>query len=292
MIVTAAMLASAELSGLRAVLFPEGIALVFGAWVMRRADWCESRLRLLFASVLCGTCGLVATNLTPNRLVAELCALGAAGVVLFLLPARVGPALSAAVLPAVFQIHSWFYPLSVLVIAVVVAAGLRVIEPDREQLAGSGVVRWTGGRFGACLLICAGWLVVVALARMPAVAAAPPLLVSVLELMVGKPVAAGETVVRAVFVALAWVIGAVAAWWLHPEVLAGCVAVALASALLWFGRTAHAPVLAMALVPEVAGPPATWTALGLGALATVVAITILYVLGTAASRSWLTLSRE
>ncbi|HEY2695657.1 MAG TPA: hypothetical protein VGJ45_09330 [Pseudonocardiaceae bacterium] len=291
-IVAAATLASAELSGQRAVLFPEGIALVFGAWVMRRADWSESRLRLVLALVLCATCGLAAANLAPNRLLAELCALAAAGVVLFLLPARVGPALSAAVLPTVFQIHSWLYPLSVLVIAMVVAAGLRAGEPDRDQLAGSGVVRWPGRWFGACLLICAGWLVVVALVRLPAVAAAPPLLVSALELMLGKPVAAREIIVRAVFVALAWVIGALAAWRLHPEVLAGCVAVALASALLWFGRTAHAPVLAMALVPEVAGPPATWTALGLGALAIVVAIAVLYLLGTAASRSRLTLSRE
>jgi hypothetical protein len=141
-------------------------------------------------------------------------------------------------------------------------------------------------------LICAGWLVVVALVRLPAVAAAPPLLVSVLELMVGKPVAARETVVRVVLVTSAWVIGAVAAWRLHPEVLAGCVAVALASALLWFGRIAHAPVLAMALVPEVAGPPATWTALGLGALAIVIAVIVLYLLGTAASRPRLMLSRE
>ncbi|HEY4019732.1 MAG TPA: hypothetical protein VGM75_13640 [Pseudonocardiaceae bacterium] len=122
-VLAAAMLAIAGLSGAHAVLFPEGIALAFGVWVMRRPQWCESRSRLALAPVLCGAGGLAAADLARNRLTAELLALAVAGVVLFLLPARIGPALSAAVLPAVFQVHSWVYPVSVLAIALVVAVG-------------------------------------------------------------------------------------------------------------------------------------------------------------------------
>ncbi|HEY4459315.1 MAG TPA: hypothetical protein VGN81_33695 [Pseudonocardiaceae bacterium] len=289
-LLAAAMLAIAGLSGARALLFPEGIALAFGVWVMRRPEWCESRSRLVLAPVLCGVSGLAAADLAPNRLTAELLALGAAGVVLFLLPAWIGPALSAAVLPAVFQVHSWVYPVSVLAIALVVAVGSPAVQPDQRQPPDP--VRWPGRRFLACLAICAGWLAVVALTRLPVVAAAPPLLVSVLELMVGKRVDTGETIARGVLVVSAWAIGALAAWRLHPEVLAGGLAVALASALLWCARTAHAPVLAMALVPEVAGPPAAWSALGLDALALVLAVTVLYLFAVVVNRSRPTLSRE
>ncbi|HEY4019733.1 MAG TPA: hypothetical protein VGM75_13645 [Pseudonocardiaceae bacterium] len=131
-----------------------------------------------------------------------------------------------------------------------------------------------------------------ALTRLPLVAAAPPLLVSALELMVGKRVATGETIARGVLIVSAWAIGAFAAWRVHPEVLAGGLAVALASALLWFARTAHAPVLAMALVPEVAGPPATWAALGLGALALVLAVAVLYLFAVVVTGARPTSSRE
>jgi hypothetical protein len=106
--------------GTRDVLFPEGTALAWGAWVIGRLDWRLLRLRLVVTPVLCGACGLLTSTLLPTRLAAELTALTAALVVIVALRAPVGPAVSAAVLPALAGIRGFWYVLSVCVIAATV----------------------------------------------------------------------------------------------------------------------------------------------------------------------------
>jgi hypothetical protein len=278
------MLGCVQLTGQRELLFPEGVALAFGVWVLRRPDWCESAIRLVLAPVLCALGGTVATILIPQRVLAELAALTFAGVILFALPSRIGPALSAAVLPAVFGVHSWSYPLAVLAIAAVVLAGLLVGRGDRRAGRNAVPVRWVPGRFFIFWLTGAVWLVVVAAAGLPAAAAAPPLLVSCLEHLVGNVPALAVAVRRGVLLTLAWTIGAIAAWQLAGPAASGTVAVAVVMALVIVCRVPHAPVLAMALVPQVAGPPTSWPAVGEGALGVALAIIVLNLLVPATVR--------
>jgi hypothetical protein len=281
----AAMLGCVQLTGQRALLFPEGVALAFGVWVLRRPEWCESTIRLVLAPVLCALGGTLAAILIPQRILAELAALTFACVILFALPARIGPALSAAVLPTVFGVHSWNYPLAVLAIAVVVLAGLLVgRRGDRSAGRNAVAVRWAPGRFFVYWLTGAGWLIVVAATGLPAAAAAPPLLVSCLEHLVVDVPALTVAVRRGVLLTLAWTIGAIAAWQLAGPAVSGTVAVAVVLALVIVGRAPHAPVLAMALVPQVAGPPTSWPAVGEGALGVALAIIALNLLVPATVR--------
>jgi hypothetical protein len=60
---------------------------------------------------------------------------------------------------------------------------------------------------------------------------------------------------------------------------AASVSLLVAAALMTVMRIPHAPVLAMAIVPEVSGPPHSWTSLIEGAFGVLAAIGVLYVVG-------------
>jgi hypothetical protein len=277
------MVGCAQATGQRAIMFPEGVALAFGVWVVGRADWCASRPRLVLAPLLCASCGVLMTHLLTDRLPAELAALSCAVLILLAMPSQVGPALSAAVLPAVFDVRSWIYPLAVLAVTLVVAAGQSMLQRGaaraRERRS---VRRWPVAQVLRFWALAALWLAVVTALGLPTVAAAPPLLVSALEwLLTGSGVGWRTGWQRGVLLVLAWTAGSVAAWQIPSPSGAAACACLFAAALMWLARVPHAPILAMALVADVAGPAHSWSQTVRGAASIAVAISVLYLMGAA-----------
>jgi hypothetical protein len=275
----------AEFSG-RAVLFPEGVALAWGAWTMRRPDWHALGPRLGLAPVVCAACGLAAAILLPSRLPAELAALTAAAVVIAALRAPVGPALSAAVLPAVAGIRSGWYLLSVCIVAAAVLAGSRALDqltplrPDGTDPAsarppGAALVTW---------IACAAWLSIAAGLALPLAAAAPPLLASTSEWVSGRPKGARAGARLSALLTVAWAAGAAAARQVRLLPAAAAIAMLIAVAAMSAAHVAHPPAVAVTLVPLVLGPPATWGALLAGACSVATAVTVLYLSGAAGLR--------
>jgi hypothetical protein len=275
----------AEFSG-RAVLFPEGVALAWGAWTMHRPDWHALGPRLGLAPVLCAACGLAAAVLLPSRLPAELAALTAAAVVIAVLRAPVGPALSAAVLPAVAGVRSGWYLLSVCIVAAAVLAGSRALDqltpvrpggtdPASARAPGAALVTW---------IACAAWLSTAACLALPLAAAAPPLLASTSEWVSGQPKGARAGARLGMLLTVVWAAGAATARQVRLLPAAAAMAMLIAAAAMSAARVAHPPAVAIALVPMVFGPPATWGALLAGACSVAAAVTVLYLSGAAGSR--------
>jgi hypothetical protein len=283
----------AQLTGLRSLLFPEGVALAWGAWAMGRGDWCRLGPRLVLAPVLCAACGLAAAILLPFRLAAELAALSAAFVVLAALRAWVGPALSAAVLPAVAGIHSWAYVLSVATITAVIGGGI-LIRDRRPVPSQSPAPRPSApaaraaspARMLMTWAIAAAWLAIAAGLALPLAASAPPLLVAAFEWINGqgrRDAREGIRVTAALTVT--WTIGAVIAWHVPSITAAGTASLLAAAAVIGVARVTFAPLLAIALVPLVLGAPATPAGVLEGTCAVTLAVAVLFLSGSLARMS-------
>ncbi|MDN4517456.1 hypothetical protein JN086_04200 [Mycolicibacterium austroafricanum] len=102
--------------GDRALIFPEGAALAFGVLVAGNPDWVRSRWRLVMLPTVCAVAGVVLADVALPGSAAELVALGFSVAVAQAFGGRLGPVVSAAVLPVVFGVTSWTYPVTVAVI--------------------------------------------------------------------------------------------------------------------------------------------------------------------------------
>lgn len=186
-VLTAAMVAAAQATGEREILFPEILALAAGAWVAPRQPWQVSKGQMLLLMPVCAAMGVLVVRYLPVGLTGQIL-LGFSLVALLLLLTKTTlvPMLSACVLPVLLQTDSWVYPAAVAVLTGLIVliqwgmekAGLR--DPERLDPApfsfGGELLRW-GKR-----------LLAVAALAVPAVALgcpyliAPPLLVAFTEL--------------------------------------------------------------------------------------------------------------
>ncbi|RNI24695.1 hypothetical protein [Flexivirga caeni] len=286
----AAMVAAAQLSGQRAVVFPEGAALAFGAWVMWHPQWIVPRWRLVATPTCCAVAGVGMARLLPARLAAEVAALACATVVLLVLRSQIAPALSAATLPTVFGIRSWVYPVAVLAIATVMVVGVTLQaratpgHPARAEPSAPGG-RWPVSGFLCYAALAAAWFGAAAALHLPSVAVAPPLAVSGLEWFFEHPRSVRVGAGRALLLGLAWAIGSAAVWHL-PAVLAAVLATSCALVLMLTLSLRCAPVLAMALVAQIAGPVRSWTGTARDAGLIVASVVVLYLAAAVAARLW------
>jgi hypothetical protein len=279
-----AMVGVAELLHTRTLVFPEGVALGAGVWVLRRRDWMASPARLVLAVVPCSGLGVLAVRFVGPDLGAQLAALAGAALLLYVLSAPIGPALSAAVLPTVFDVSSWRYPVTVLVVAVVVVGGAAFGRRDPASARGAPAARWPATPLVGACAVGALWLSVVWALELPTVAAAPPLLVSFVELVFGPSIGAAQLVRRACVMTAAWTIGAALAWWLPLAWTGALLALIVATASIVITRVIHPPVLAMSVVVQVSGAPRSFTHLACGAAGVAAAVTVLYALGACVLR--------
>jgi HPP family len=282
LVVVGPMAAIGVLTGEPAVVFPEGAALAFGVWTLRVPAWCASWWRLVALPTGCAVAGLGLAVLPMPMWVAGIGAVTVALAGLQWCRSRLGPSLSAAVFPIVFDVHTWVYPVTVLAVCVALVAGGRAGRGERgERPAPPG--RWGWPAICLAWAVAVVWFAVCGLVRgVPHAAMAPPLLVSGLEWATGGPGAgrAATGLRRWGVLTGAALIGS-AAVRLCPVRWAGALAaVFLALLLLRVTGERHPPAVAIALIPVVLDAPAPWpftAGIALGAAA-------VHLLGTALGR--------
>jgi hypothetical protein len=289
-VVTAFMLAVARSEP--AVIFPEGAALAAGIWVLGHEDWGVSpwRLAVLTPAAAAGGLGLVSVGLAPWQ--GELVALTGMLGVLLVTRSRLAPVVSAAMIPSVFSIHSWAYPIGVLVVCSGMALGLgvrarwrraRASEPRGHDPHRSGPpTAWPARRIAVAWILGAAWIVVAgAFGHLPAGGVAPPIFVSMVGAVAAEQTAHFETT-QTRHLLLRWgslVIGAgvgaaiiacLGRGWVGSSLLV--VAVAAMVVALRTLRLHHSPAVALLLVPLLVHPLAPGLFVGSVALGATVLV--------------------
>jgi hypothetical protein len=256
------MLVAADVSGQHAVVFPESLALAFGAWVLRRPEITVSRWRIAVLPSVCAAVGVAATRMPGPRWLVAIGVLTFALVLLQLTRCRVSPAVSAGVLPVVFDVREPAYFISVVVLCTIVAATTpRGTAPVRLE-------RWMPSRVAVSWVIGATWIAVAGASSMPPIAVAPPLLVASLEYVVAGAGPGTSWLRRCVLLAAAGLVGASCLRWIPIEWAAGTVAVVVVVLVAIAFALPLAPALAVSLVPfvaEVSDPLTAAGAIALGA---------------------------
>lgn len=256
------MLALAQYTGRQEVIFPEIAALAFGAWVMDRMPWAGPPFALWFSPTLAAVTGVLVQRWLPEHpVLAVPLAFGLVAVELRLCRSGILPAISAAILPILTRVDSWWYPVSVCVLAGAIALGRAA--PRRAALAtaaraGFGLGHWTKlcalVALAAGLALTSGWIFLIA----------PPLFVLLIELSDPGNPARRHPVKIVLLVSLSAAIGsaALAACARVP----GCPSLMAAGlalpAVLWlqYGTGLFSPpALALTLLPLIVPPAyAAW----------------------------------
>ena len=243
------MLALASALGTHEIVFPEGAALVMGIWVLGLPGWSSSRWRVAVLPPAFACAGVLLQRLDLAQTTTVLVAVTAGLIALQLLDTRLAPALSAAVLPIVFDVRAWSYPLSVLVISLVVAAGMaRLGRPELRGLTGRYPWRVIGG---AWLAISAWILAGGELLALSSVVLAPPLFVSALDWLGRETPRVQDLVRRLALIAGAALAGSGAVALVPVAWISGALAVLATLVLMRVLVTAHPPALAIALIPQI-----------------------------------------
>lgn len=125
-LLSAGMMAAASITGEREIIFPEILAIAAGAWFSKSQPWRVSRLQLVVlmsAGAVFGVC--IVTFLPVPKLVQIIAAFAFAALLLFFTRTTLVPLLSAAMLPVLLGTDSWVYPVSVLLLCVIIT----VLQP-------------------------------------------------------------------------------------------------------------------------------------------------------------------
>jgi hypothetical protein len=273
LLIVVPMLALASVLGTHSIIFPEGAALAMGVWVLGLQGWTASRWRVLALPPLCAAAGVVLVGADLPRAVAEIAGVTFGLLVLQACDSRIAPALSAAVLPIVFDIDEWSYPAAVLAICLVIAGLWRLIHhPAARRLDDVLPERYPWAVAAVAWLVIVAWILVGGpLLELSAVVLAPPLFVSALEWLGRGDVSAGDGLRRWALLVGAAVSGSVAAHLISADWIAGPLAICVTLALMWLLTAPHPPALAIALIPLIVGSPTPWSyatsiAAGAGAL--------------------------
>jgi HPP family len=257
LLVVVPMLALAGALDTSAIIFPEGAALAMGVWVLGLQGWTASRWRVLVLPPLCAAVGVALVRAELPSAVAEIAALTFGLLVLQAFDSRLAPALSAGVLPIVFDIGEWSYPLAVLTVCAAVAVLWRLIHhPAARRLDDVLPERYPWAVVASAWLVIVAWILIggQALELSPA-ALAPPLFVSALEWLGRGTPLAGEGLRRWALLVGAGLAGSVAAKLVAVGWIGGALAVCATLALMWLLATPHPPALAIAIIPQILVSP-------------------------------------
>ncbi|MDX6690184.1 MAG: hypothetical protein QOG15_1641 [Solirubrobacteraceae bacterium] len=272
-IVIVPMLALANVAGTHAIIFPEGAALAMGVWVLGLPGWTASRWRVLVLPPLCAAAGVALVDADVPRWAAEIAGVTFGLLVLQAFDSRLAPALSAVVLPIVFGIDEWSYPLAVLVVCAAIAALWGLIHhPAARRLDDVLPERYPWPVAAASWLVVVVWILVAGrLLELSAVVLAPPLFVSALEWLGRGDLRVSDGARRGALLTGAGLAGSLAAELVSAAWVAGTLAVCVTLALMWLLATPHPPALAIAIIPQILGAPDAWRyttsiAAGAGAL--------------------------
>jgi hypothetical protein len=263
------MAALAAATGQRDFIFPEGAALALGVGVLRTPEWSTSRWRIVLLVPLCALAGhLLACAHAPSW-VRELTGVTIALLLLETCGSRVAPALSAAVLPVVFDVRSWAYPIVVLLTCIAVVATLPAAQSDEHTIAHGSWPRTTAAR---AWLVIGVWITVAGpLLALPAATLSPPLFVSTLEWMSAPTRTLRAGIHRYGLLVAAAITGTLVARVCPAEWIAAPLAVLITLTLMNVADCRHAPALAISLIASIVHSPdafslITGVAVGAGVL--------------------------
>jgi len=268
------MLALANAIGVHAIIFPEGAALVMGVSVLRLPGWAASRLHVATLPPLCALAGTLLVRAHQPAWAAAILGAAVALLVLHSADSRLAPSVSAAVLPIVFGVDDWSYPVAVLVICLVIAGAMPWTTRLRPASAPPPLPADRPGRYpwavaAAGLGAITAWILLGGeLLALPVAALAPPLFVSALEWLAQGACTLRRGLRRWLLLVCAGFAGAVAEQLVAVDWIAGGLALAAALGLMWLLATPHPPALAIALIPQILGdadPLAYAAAIGAGA---------------------------
>jgi hypothetical protein len=257
LLIVVPMLALAGALDTSAIIFPEGAALAMGVWVLGLQGWTASRWRVLALPPLCAVAGVALVKSGLPGAVAEIAALTFGLLLLQACDSRLAPALSAGVLPVVFGIDDWSYPVAVLAVCAAVAVLWQLIHhPAARRLDDVVPERYPWAVAASAWLVIVAWILIGGQAlELSAAVLAPPLFVSALEWLArGEPLAA-EGVRRWALLVGAGLAGSVAAKLVSVGWIGGALAVCATLALMWLLATPHPPALAIALIPQILTSP-------------------------------------
>ncbi len=147
----AAMFAVAGISGQKEIIFPEIAALALGAWVLETPPWHGTNFNFWLSPSLAALTGVTIVRYFPYSPV--LMTAGAFVVVILqlkLLRSAILPSISAAILPVITHAGSWYYPLSVCILAGIIAFGRVLMNRSLPAINDDGLPSLPG-RF------MAGW---------------------------------------------------------------------------------------------------------------------------------------
>jgi hypothetical protein len=269
MLLIVVMFAVAEYTGQKEIIFPEIAALALGAWVMEKSPWRGTNLQFWLSPSLAALTGMLIVHFfvyQPFLMVTAAFCL----VVLQLKLAHsaILPSISAAILPIITRSDSWWYPLSVCVMAGIIALGRRVLNSNDSQTSPlieaartSGVTakdRWTLAESALWGKLLAGVSLVTAVAVGFDLLfmVAPPLIVAFVEMSKpGGPVQkkmgrALIVIVLAAFSGVFWLllIHTVLLW---PVWVSSCISAMTVFLLYHALRMPFPPAVAIALLPTI-----------------------------------------
>jgi hypothetical protein len=272
LVVVVPMLALASALGTHAIIFPEGAALAMGIWVVGLAGWSASRWRVALLPALFAAVGILLLRLGLAPATTAILAVSLALLGLQALGTRLAPALSAGVLPIVFDVRAWSYPVAVLAISLVIAAGMAWRHAILAPAPPEGVRRYAWRTLAGAWLVITLWILAGgAWLALASVALAPPLFVSALEWLARGTLTAPEGARRWALLVGAGLAGSGAVALVPHAWLAGALAIVATIALMRLLATPHPPALAIALIAQIldASTPLAFTlaiAAGAGAL--------------------------
>lgn len=254
-----AMATAAEATGQHEIVFPEAGALCVGLWLMPKAVWNvrgrQIPLLLTGAALIGWGINLLLPVGFEIRFLLAFCA-----VVLMLRTVRCNmyPVVSAAMLPVLIDTTSWVYPVSVVVISILLAVGHRWMpQTERVEYCPYGLRHWFWLAAAVALFVAIGFA-----ARMLLPGAwgarvhycmVPPLVVTMIEFSNRRSGFRKRPWTVWGLIVAAAAVGTAAELWLHRAAgmpTAVGVAVAAVVVLLLFRRyKPFAPAMAITLVP-------------------------------------------
>ena len=249
----------AEITSQREIIFPEVGALCVGLWLMPKAVW-NVRIRqvplLLTAAALIGLgINLLLPVCFEVRFAVAFCVVA---LMLRLVRCNMYPVVSAAMLPVLIGTTSWVYPVSVLVISLLLAVG-RVWLPqtDRTEYHPYGWLHWLKLAAALCLFLAVEYVLTTLNSKLSTrnYTLVPPLVVTMIEFANRKSGFRERPWTIWGLIVAAAVVGTTAEWGLHHTLGLPMAVGALLSAvtmLLLFRRfKPFAPALAIAMVPMI-----------------------------------------
>ncbi len=111
------------------IIFPEISALAMGSFVFREKNWMYNPLHIWLAPTLAAGIGVGINFLTLQPVWKEIFCLTVIVSFIKWLKVKVGPTISAGLLPVVLGVTSWLFVLSVCLLTFVIMLGIRLNKP-------------------------------------------------------------------------------------------------------------------------------------------------------------------